>query len=148
MKQNKAALELVVGDQANDFTFDLDEYPPLLEGIKYVDATCIEIRPAVFWGRRDGLVFMFKVFEPEQHQGEKLAGLELPMYVNLGEWWKEGKRPVPSTKIAKIAEVAGCRRRFTKTAFIGKAFRCELITTKGDAAHYTVIKIIVKRLTG
>ena len=48
MKQNKAALELVVGDQANDFTFDLDEYPPLLEGIKYVDATCIEIRPDDF----------------------------------------------------------------------------------------------------
>ena len=148
MKQNKAPLELVVADQTDDFTFDLDEYPRLLEGIKYVDATCIEIRSAVFWGRRDGLVFTFKVFEPEEHQGERLAGLELPMYVNLGEWWKEGKRPVPSTKIAKIAEVAGCRRRFTKTAFLGKAFRCEVITTQGDAAPYTVIKIIVKRLTG
>ena len=89
------------------------------------------------WGTR--LAFEFKVFEPEEY-----AGLILPMYVRLGGW--TGRPPV-SSKLAKVAQVAGCQRRFIKSAFLNKAFRCRLKETRGDAP-YSVIKMITEKLTG
>ena len=130
-------LELVESD-IDDFVCELAEYPPTLKG-KEVDAVCVNIQKTSYgpWGTR--LAFEFKVFEPEEY-----AGLTLPMYVNLGNW--KGRPPV-SSKLAKVAELAGCQRRFTKSAFIGKAFRCRLKETRGDAP-YSVIEMITEKLTG
>ncbi len=109
---------------SDDLICELDEYPPTLEG-KYVDAVCVNIQKTSYgpWGTR--LAFEFSVFEPDDY-----AGLTLPMYVRLGGW--KGRPPV-SSKLAKVAQVAGCQRRFTKSAFLNKAFRCRLKVTRGDA---------------
>ena len=138
----------LVDDADDDLICELDEYPPLLKGIKYVEAQCIRIEEKCFWGRRKGFKFTFKVTHPEYHEGQELAGLELPMYVNLGEWWGGKKRPRESAKVAKIAQVAGCPRAFRKSAFLGKVFRCQLTKTNDEAAPYTIIKTVVQRVAG
>ena len=144
----RTSMELVKGGQDDDLLCELDPYPPLLEGIKYVDALCIEIEEKFFWSARRGFKFTFRVIEPVEHQGQQLEGLELPMYVNLGGWWGAKRRPRESAKAAKISRVAGCPRGLRKSAFKGKIFRCQLITTKDETAPYTIIKTVVKKLTG
>ena len=149
MPRTKPSIQLVEDDpQEADLICELDEYPPLLEGIKYVDAQCIKIEKKFFWGKREGYEFTFRVVEPEEHQGQKLVGFELPMYVNLGKWWGEKRRPRTSAKAAKIAQVAGCPKRFKKSAFMGKIFRCLLKKTSDEAAPYTIIETVVKKVAG
>ena len=149
MAKTEPSLQLVEGArQDDDLICELDEYPPLLQSIKHVDAQCIKIEEKFFWGRRKGFKFTFRVVEPEVHQGQKLAGLELPMYVNLGDWWGGKRRPRESAKAAKISQVAGCPQGLRKTAFLGKIFRCQLIKTDDETAPYTIIKTVVKKLTG
>ena len=130
-------LELVKND-TDDFVCELDEYPSTLEG-KYVNAVCVNIQKTSYgpWGTR--LAFEFSVFEPDEY-----AGLTLPMYVRLGGW--TGRPPV-SSKLAKVAQLAGCQIKFTKSAFLNKAFRCRLKETRGDAP-YSVIEMITEKLTG
>ncbi len=149
MPETKSSLRLIQDyPQDDDLICELDEYPPLLQGIKYVDAQCIKIEEKCFWGRRPGLKFTFRVVDPEEHEGQKLAGLELPMYVNLGGWWGRKKRPRESAKAAKISQVAGCPRGFRKSAFLGKVFRCQLTKTNDEAAPYTIVKTVVKKVAG
>ena len=130
-------LQLVEND---DVVFELDDFPPILE-CDSVDAVCVDIREVrfTFW-RTSKLVFEFSVIEPEQH-----AGTRLLMFVPIGKW---KKRPPVSSKLAKVGKIAGCQRKFRKSAFLKNAFRCRLTKrTRGDAP-YTVIDTIVKRLTG
>jgi len=132
-----AELQLVESD---DVLFEMDDFPPILE-CDSVDAVCLDIREVrfTFWQTRK-LVFEFSVFKPEQHAGKRLL-----MFVRIGNW---KKRPPVSSKLAKIAKIAGCQRNFTKSAFLHKAFRCRLRKkTRGDAP-YTVIDMIEKRMTG
>ena len=148
MTETKSSLKLIEGDpQDDDLICKLDEYPPLLQGIKYVEAQCIRIEEKCFWGRQ-ALKFTFRVTHPEEYEGQELAGLELPMYVNLGGWWGGKKRPRKSAKAAKISQVAGCPKHFRKSAFIGKIFRCLLKKTRDEAAAYTIIEIVVKKVAG
>ena len=126
--------------ESDDVLFELEDYPPVLE-CDSVEAACVDIREVrfTFWKKRT-LVFEFLVFEPEQYKGTKLK-----MFVRIGNW---KKRPPVSSKLAKLAKIAGCQRKFTKSAFFQKGFRCRLRKkTRGDAP-YTVIDMIEKRLTG
>ena len=134
--------------QDDDLICELDEYPPLLKGIKYVEAQCIRIEEKFFWGRRKGFEFTFKVTHPEEHDGQEIAGLELPMYVNLGGWWDNKKRPRKSAKAAKISQVAGCPKGLRKSAFLGNIFKCQLRKTDDEVAPYTIIETVVKKVTG
>ena len=132
-----AELRLVESD---DVLFELDDYPPILE-CDSVDAVCVDIRKVrfTFW-RTEKLVFEFSVLEPEQY-----ARTRLLMFVRIGNW---KKRPPVSSKLAKLAKIAGCQREFTKSAFLRKAFRCRLTKrTRGDAP-YTVVDMVVEKLTG
>ena len=137
-KNDQAAeLRLVESDDA---LFELDDFPPVLE-CDSVDAVCLDIREVrfTFWKKRT-LVFDFSVFEPEQY-----AGTKLQMFVRIGNW---KKRPPVSSKVAKLAKIVGCQRKFTKSALLNKAFRCRLRRkTRGDAP-YTVIDTVVEKLTG
>jgi len=137
-ENKETKLELVESD-IDDFVCELDEYPPTLKG-KFVDAVCVNIQKTSYgpWGTTK-LVFEFSVFEPDEY-----AGLTLPMYVRLGDW--KGRPPV-SSKLAKVAQVAGCQGKFIKSAFLNKAFRCRLKETRGDAP-YSVIAMITEKLTG
>ena len=149
MPEPKSSLKLIQDDpQDDDLICELDEYPPLLQGIKYVDAQCIKIEKKCFWGRRQGFKFTFRVVDPEEHEGQKLAGLELPMYVNLGGWWDSKKRPRTSAKAAKISQVAGCPKGLRRSAFLGKIFRCQLTKTDDVTAPYTIVKTVVKKVAG
>ncbi len=137
--QTSTPIKLVENDQIEDVVCELDEYPPLLEGIKYVEAQCIKIEEKCFWGRRKGLEFTFKVTHPEEHEGQELAGLELHMFVKLGGWWEGKKRPRKSAKAAKISQVAGCPKGLRKSAFLDNIFRCQLRRTVDAFAPYTII---------
>ena len=149
MIETESSLKLIAGDpEEDDLICELDEYPPLLKGIKYVEAQCIRIEEKCFWGRRQGFKFTFKVTHPEEHEGQELTGLELPMYVNLGGWWGGKKRPRESAKAAKISQVAGCPRAFRKSAFLNKIFKCQLTKTNDEAAPYTIVKTVVGKVAG
>jgi hypothetical protein len=131
----------VTQEDKEDLLIQLDEYPPLID-VEIVEAVCTSIKREFYaWGTQSE-VFKFRVYDPPQCEG-----LVMPMYVPLGSWWKNGKRPPRSSKLAKVAKVGGCRRKFTKSTFVGKAFRCHVIATKGDVP-YSVIRMILEKLTG
>ena len=137
--KNDQAVELRLVENG-DVLFELDDFPPVLE-CDWVDAVCLHIREVMFthWKKKT-LVFDFRVFEPDQYAGTKLR-----MFVRIGNW---KKRPPVSSKLAKLTKIAGCQRKFTKSAFVNKAFRCRLTKrTRGDAP-YSVIDMVVEKLTG
>ena len=127
----------------DDDPIQLDDYPPSVTA-DIVEAVCIGIKQEFYppWAKNT-FVFRFRIYEPTEFEGVVLS-----MYVPLGLWWKEGLRPSTASKMAKVANIGGCKRKFLKNAFVGKAFRCRVkCETKGDAP-YSVIEMILEKLTG
>ena len=137
--KNDQAVEIWLVENG-DVSFELDDFPPVLK-CDWVDVIFLDIREVMFtYWKRKTLVFDFRVFEPDQYEGMKLQ-----MFTRIGNW--KNIRPLVSSKLAKLAKIAGCQRRFTKCAFVDKAFRCRLTKTREDAP-YSVIDMVVEKLTG
>ena len=131
--------KLRVVSKDEDFVCELADYPPLLTEPEVI-AKCISVKTVVFqpWQSRR-LVFRFEVIAPHGSEGITLA-----MYVPLRNW--KG-RPPTAAKITKVAQVAGCRRKFTKAHFVGYCFRCRIGKTRTHPP-YSIIETVLEKLEG
>lgn len=122
------------------------ETPPVIR-LATVDAVCVGVTKKYFGPfHQTKFVFQFRVTEPQQY-----IGLKLEMFARIDPKWN-GKPPV-SSKLFKVTAVAlgyaPRRIKVWKGLFVGKVFQCRLrMAGTVTAAEYTIVDIIVKKVTG
>jgi hypothetical protein len=112
-----------------------------------VDAVCISAKTITFrmFGSRRKLVFDFQIIEPAQY-----LGTHLEMFVHWDGKWKVIPRVTKLFRVASIAAVRPIRdvKMIQPSLFVGKVFRCRVVMSGRAPAAYSVIEMVLEKLTG
>ena len=115
-------------------------YPPLLSRKRIVgQAVCVSVERFRCYGR-DNLRFRFRVVEPAEFEGAVIPG-----YCAVRE------RLRPGSKLSKWVVTAADSRRVrsvTASLFKGALFEVAIEPTGRDAAAYSVVRAILRRVAG
>lgn len=138
---NPKKLELV--SDSDEFMATVGENPPLLPPeVKKVEALCRSVKSVLYpQYKYPRWVFKFVVVAP----GEWFDGVKLQMFVRHDPG---RKNPSVSSKLWKVGRVADpTARKITKGMFKGKMFRCRVRPCGEGGATYTVVDMILERMT-
>lgn len=131
--------------QQDDVIGTVGDVPPSIL-CETVEAVCVRIEDTFYrpWCRRK-LVLSFQVYAPEEH-----AGQIVQMFLRIKRDWPYIPASANVFKAASVSLGRKLRRgeKITKSMFLRKAFRCRLRQSGTAPASYSVVAVLLEKLTG